>query len=57
MPRDYVVAEGQSLWRIARTVYGRARLWPLIWKANPHKVRDPDKMIRAGETLAIPPPP
>ena len=55
--RSYLVTDGSSLWRIARQVYGRARLWTLIREANPDKVRAADQMIRAGETLAIPPPP
>ncbi|MFP4104447.1 MAG: right-handed parallel beta-helix repeat-containing protein [Phycisphaerae bacterium] len=52
--RSYVIAEGDSFWKIAKKVYGNGRYWPLIAKANPGV--DPTK-LQVGQTLTIPPKP
>lgn len=44
------------LWRIASYshIYGDAKMWPKIWKANKHLIVDPD-LIYPGQKFAIPP--
>jgi hypothetical protein len=58
----YVVAKGDSLWRIAARQLGSGRQWPRIWKYNnrPEIIRitgraipNPDT-IRVGQLLLIP---
>jgi hypothetical protein len=41
------------LWRIAQAVYKNPRLWPLIYKANKHQIKDPD-LIFPGQRFIIP---
>lgn len=45
------VQDGESLSLIARRVYGRAELWPLIQQAN--GLSNPD-VIRPGQVLQLP---
>src|SRR5574341_73387 len=51
-PSSYTVQPGDTLSKIARTVYGDGRKYPLIQKAN--NLSDPSK-IRVGQVLVIPP--
>lgn len=41
-PATYVVARGDSLWRIAARHYRRGHLWRYIYRANKGKIADPD---------------
>lgn len=41
-PATYVVARGDSLWRIASRHYRRGHLWRYIYRANQGKIADPD---------------
>ena len=54
-PRDpdrvYLVREGDSLYRIAQSLWGEPERWPEIAAAN--DIMDP-YLIREGETLRIP---
>lgn len=54
MPSHYVVETKDSLWGIAAkpSVYGDARLWPLLLKANAGVIKSPD-VIKPGITLQI----
>jgi LysM repeat protein len=52
-PRTYVVAEGDTLSKIAQKFYGTASKWDVILKAN-HDVLKNDKSLRIGSTLKIP---
>jgi nucleoid-associated protein YgaU len=54
-PTTYAVARGDSLWRISgqAAIYGNPLLWPLIYKANRNKIRDPD-VIYPRQVLTIP---
>lgn len=54
MPSHYVVETKDSLWGIAAkpSVYGDARLWPLLLKANADVIKSPD-VIKPGITLQI----
>lgn len=54
MPSHYVVESKDNLWGIAAKpgVYGDARLWPLLLKANAALIKTPD-LIKPGITLRI----
>jgi len=51
--RTYEVKDGDSLSRIADSVYGDPALWPRIRDANRDKVRDGER-VRVGDVLTIP---
>lgn len=51
--KTYVVRKGDSLWRIARRVYGRGELYTAIIRKNRGRLPNPDK-IRPGLRLTIP---
>ena len=48
-----VVQPGNSLWRIARRVYGSGFEYTIIYDANQDQIRDPDK-IYVGQILDLP---
>lgn len=48
-----VVQPGNSLWRIARRVYGRGVLYTVIYRANDEQIGDPD-MIFPGQIFDLP---
>jgi nucleoid-associated protein YgaU len=48
-----VVQPGNSLWRIARAVYGRGTRYTVIYQANREAIRDPDQ-IYPGQVFALP---
>lgn len=54
--RTYTVQENDTLWGIARKMYGRGTLTGLIAEANRDVLPDPDR-LRAGVVLRIPPAP
>lgn len=47
----YKVRRGDTLWDIARTMYGDPQVWPEISEAN--KLKDPD-LILVGQELVLP---
>jgi nucleoid-associated protein YgaU len=49
----YEVKKGDTLWKIAKEVYGDGSLYPEIFKANQDTLSDPDK-ISVGQQLRIP---
>jgi nucleoid-associated protein YgaU len=49
----YEVKKGDTLWKIAKEVYGDGSLYPEIFKANQDVLSDPDK-IQVGQKLRIP---
>jgi nucleoid-associated protein YgaU len=52
---DYVVVQpGNSLWRIARRLFGSGFKYVLIYDANQAQIRDPD-LIYPGQVFEIPP--
>ncbi|MDB5978294.1 MAG: hypothetical protein JWR07_5054 [Nevskia sp.] len=53
--RSYVVQENESLWHVAgqQEVYGNSYLWPLVWQANKHRVKQPYQLYK-GLRLTIP---
>jgi nucleoid-associated protein YgaU len=54
-PDNYTVVSGDSLWRISgkEIIYKNSLMWPLIYKANRDKIRDPD-LIYPKQVFAIP---
>lgn len=48
-----VVMSGNSLWRIARTVYGAGAAYTAIFSANRDRIRDPD-LIYPGQVFTVP---
>lgn len=54
MPGHYRVESKDSLWQIAAKpeIYGDARLWPLLLKANGNLIKNP-RLIKPGITLRI----
>lgn len=51
-----VVQPGNSLWRIARRVYGRGIRYHLIYRENSGQIDHPD-LIFPGQVFTLPPPP
>jgi nucleoid-associated protein YgaU len=51
----YVVARGNSLWLIARRVYGQGIRYTAIYRANQDMIRDPHR-IYPGQELRLPQP-
>ena len=57
LPRDSVVfvQPGNSLWRLARRVYGHGTEYTVIFEANRAQIRDPD-LIYPGQVFMVPKP-
>jgi Immunoglobulin-like domain of bacterial spore germination/LysM domain len=51
--REHVVQPGDTLWAIAQANYGNGNQFPLIVRANPTQITDPD-LIVVGQVLKIP---
>jgi nucleoid-associated protein YgaU len=51
-----VVQPGNSLWRIARSVYGQGLQYTVIYQANLDQIRNPD-LIYPGQIFTLPAPP
>lgn len=51
--RTVVVQPGNSLWRIARRVYGSGWQYTVIYEANDGQIRDPD-LIYPGQVFDLP---
>lgn len=49
-----IVQPGNSLWRIARRVYGKGVRYTVIYHANRPQIADPD-LIYPGQVFALPP--
>ena len=52
-PGAITVVRGNSLWRIARRVYGEGILYTLIYEANQSQIQDPD-LIYPGQIFTLP---
>lgn len=50
---SYEVKPGDSLSKIAKSVYGKASDWKRIFEANRDTIKDPDKIF-PGQKLKIP---
>lgn len=49
----YTVKKNDSLWRIAGREYGDANKWPVIYRANQDRIKNPN-LIYPGQELQIP---
>jgi len=54
-PGSVVVQPGNSLWRIARRIYGRGIQYTVIYSANQDQIRNPH-LIYPGQVFAVPDP-
>lgn len=52
-PRTVIVQPGNSLWRIARRLYGSGWQYTVIYQANETQIRDPD-LIYPGQIFKVP---
>lgn len=52
----YVIQSDDTLWSIAKKVYGRGSSWRTIYEANRDAIKNPDRPV-AGTVLKIPPKP
>ena len=54
-PTTHTVVKGECLWFIAGydRIYGNPLQWPLIYKANKDRIKNPD-LIYPGQVFAIP---
>ena len=53
--RLHEVRPGESLASIARREFGDPALWPLLYRANRDRIKDPER-IYPGQQISIPPP-
>ncbi len=51
--RTYTVVKGDTLSKIAKSMYGNANQWRKIYEANTDLLTDPD-VIHLGQVLKIP---
>src|SRR3546814_12473707 len=51
--KSVVVQPGNSLWRLARHIYGEGLRYTDIYKANQTQIRDPD-LIYPGQIFSVP---
>jgi nucleoid-associated protein YgaU len=49
---SYTVQPGDSLWQIARRLYGDGRYWVLLYQANADRIGNPN-LIFPGQHLRI----
>ena len=52
-PGSYIVRRGNSLWWIARRMYGDGVRYTAIYSANRERIRDPD-LIYPGQVFKLP---
>jgi len=50
----YTVKSGDTLGKIAKEIYGEAKLYPRIFEINKDQLKDPDH-IKVGQKLKLPP--
>jgi hypothetical protein len=53
-PEPFIIVQpGNSLWRLARRVYGEGTLYTTIFQANKEQIKNPD-LIYPGQVFALP---
>lgn len=52
-PGSVTVVRGNSLWRIARRIYGEGTMYTMIYSANTDQIKDPD-LIYPGQVFSLP---
>jgi hypothetical protein len=53
-PKTYVVKKGDSLWKIAKIVYGEGDKWRKIYEANKKTIGANPNKLKVGQKLVIP---
>jgi nucleoid-associated protein YgaU len=53
VPERIVIQPGHNLWRLSRQIYGKGRLFTVIYEANRDQLRNPNR-IYPGQILAAP---
>jgi nucleoid-associated protein YgaU len=51
--RRIVIQPGSNLWRVSRKVYGKGRMYTLIFEANRDQIKNPNR-VYPGQILAAP---
>ena len=49
----YTVAKGDSLWKIAKSLYGKGSMWKVLFEANQDTIKNPNR-IYVGQVLTVP---
>jgi nucleoid-associated protein YgaU len=52
-PRKLVIQPGNSLWKLSREVYGKGRMFTVIYEANRDQLKNPNKIF-PGQILTAP---
>src|SRR5262249_42103526 len=52
-PGEVTIIKGNSLWRIARRIYGEGVMYTLIYEANRDNIKNPD-LIYPGQIFSVP---
>ena len=52
-PKRLVIQPGNSLWKLSREVYGKGRMFTIIYEANRDQLKNPNK-IYPGQILSAP---
>ena len=52
-PSRIIIQPGNNLWRISREVYGKGKMFTVIWEANRDLIKNPDR-IYPGQILTAP---
>ena len=52
-PQKLVIQPGNNLWRLSREIYGKGRMFTVIYEANRDQVKNPNK-IYPGQILTAP---
>ncbi len=53
VPNRIVIQPGQNLWKLSRQIYGRGKLYTVIYKANKDQLRSPHR-VYPGQILSAP---
>jgi nucleoid-associated protein YgaU len=48
-----VIQPGNSLWKLSREVYGKGRMYTIIYEANRDQLKNPNKIF-PGQILTAP---
>lgn len=53
VPNRIIIQPGQNLWKLSRQIYGRGKLYTVIYKANKDQLRSPHR-VYPGQILTAP---
>ena len=52
-PKKLVIQPGNNLWKLSREVYGKGRMYTIIYEANRDQLKNPNKIF-PGQILTAP---